>query len=188
MSNITLNDKAVLNCIFNPLLPVDEAILDESENELIEDELETEEIKKAKEIELNGVKCAENGNVLDAIKLFTEALTIAERASGYNNRAQAYRLLVKDEEALMDLNRSIEISNGKGKSACQAYCQRGLLYRKNGLMEEAKSDFIKASQLGSSFAKQQLVELNPYAAMCNQMLNEILSKLTESPVQQNGNN
>lgn len=52
---------------------------------------------KAKEIEFKGIQAAENGQIEDAIKLFTEALNIAQRAAGYNNRAQAFRLLEKDE-------------------------------------------------------------------------------------------
>lgn len=42
--------------------------------------------------------------------------------------------------------------------------------------DEAKKDFVRAAKAGSSFAKSQLVALNPYAAMCNAMLREITSK------------
>uniref|UniRef100_A0A170Y7M4 Tetratricopeptide repeat protein 36 n=1 Tax=Triatoma infestans TaxID=30076 RepID=A0A170Y7M4_TRIIF len=187
MSGISLNDKAVLNCIFNPLLPVEDAILDEVNEEILkDDEIETEEVLKAKEIEFKGIQAAENGQVEEAIKLFTDALNVFQRASGYNNRAQAYRLLGKDEDALNDLNTALDISKEKGKSGCQALCQRGLLYRKKGQTDLAKSDFAKAAQLGSKFAKQQLVELNPYAAMCNQMLNEMMTKLTQIETHENG--
>uniref|UniRef100_T1HGJ9 Tetratricopeptide repeat protein 36 n=1 Tax=Rhodnius prolixus TaxID=13249 RepID=T1HGJ9_RHOPR len=157
MSGITLNDKAVLNCIFNPLLPVEDAIIDEEHEEILKDEeVETEEVLKAKEIEFKGIQAAENGQIEDAIKLFTEALNIAQRAAGYNNRAQAFRLLEKDEDALNDLNTALDISKEKGKSGCQALCQRGLLFRKKGQTDLAKSDFVKASNLGSKFAKQQV--------------------------------
>ena len=55
-----------------------------------------------------------------------------------------------------DLNRAIEISRGKGNSGCQAFCQRALLHRRNGRDDEAKADFTRAAQLGSSFARQQV--------------------------------
>ena len=42
---------------------------------------------------MNGVKLAESGDVQGAMEAFNKAIEIApKRASGYNNRAQAYRL------------------------------------------------------------------------------------------------
>ncbi|KIH43521.1 hypothetical protein ANCDUO_26472, partial [Ancylostoma duodenale] len=41
------------------------------------------------------------------------------------------------------------------------------------------ADFQKAADLGSSFAKMQLVALNPYAAMCNKMLSEVFNNLRQ---------
>ena len=35
--------------------------------------------------------------------------------------------------ALQDLNTAIEISGGKGQAACQAYTQRGLIKRLEGI-------------------------------------------------------
>lgn len=47
----------------------------------------------AKSLEVEGVKAAESGDLDTAIGLFTRAINIAPKwASGYNNRAQAYRL------------------------------------------------------------------------------------------------
>lgn len=43
----------------------------------------------AKELELEGVKCAENGNLPQALELLTEAQKVSsDYASTYNNRAQ----------------------------------------------------------------------------------------------------
>lgn len=42
---------------------------------------------------------------------------------------------------------------------------------------EARADFEKAAALGSEFARQQAVILNPYAALCNKMLTEVINKL-----------
>jgi Flp pilus assembly protein TadD len=47
----------------------------------------------AKSMELEGVKAAESGDLDKATEMFTRAINIAPKwASGYNNRAQAYRL------------------------------------------------------------------------------------------------
>lgn len=72
---------------------------------------------------------------------------------------QVYRLKGNDTLALEDLNRSLELSKGIGRSACQALCQRGMLYRKQYLDVEARSDFEKAANMGSEFAKSVLVQV-----------------------------
>lgn len=49
--------------------------------------------EEAKGLELEGVKAAESGDLDTAIATFTKVINIAPQwASGYNNRAQAYRL------------------------------------------------------------------------------------------------
>jgi hypothetical protein len=49
---------------------------------------------KVKQLELDGVEAAEKGDVAKAEQLFTEVIELMpQRASGYNNRAQARRLL-----------------------------------------------------------------------------------------------
>uniref|UniRef100_A0A6V7J479 Tetratricopeptide repeat protein 36 n=1 Tax=Bracon brevicornis TaxID=1563983 RepID=A0A6V7J479_9HYME len=79
-------------------------------------------------------------------------------------------------DALKDLNEAIRMTNGKGKVAGKALSQRGLLHRLAGNEDLAKDDFEEAAKNGSSFARSQLVHLNPYAAMCNAMLKEIHAK------------
>lgn len=55
--------------------------------------IDDETVKKAKTLELQGVKAAESGNLDEAIDCFSHAVTIAPHwASAYNNRAQALRL------------------------------------------------------------------------------------------------
>lgn len=80
-------------------------------------------------------------------------------------------------EAREDLNNAINLSQGRGRAACQAYCQRGLINLKENRTEDAKRDFEFAVKLGSQFAKAQLVQLNPYAALCNKMLRGVFDKL-----------
>ncbi|KAG8234068.1 hypothetical protein J437_LFUL013564 [Ladona fulva] len=188
-------DQEILNCIFNPLQPMGESFFNDSpaddlEAELYErkltilDEVESENIKEAKKLEIEGVKAAENGKTAEAIDIFSKAIQVAPtRPSGYNNRAQAYRLLEKDSEAMLDLNNAINLSQGKGHAARQAFCQRGMLLRKEGKDPEAKTDFEKAANLGSDFAKAQVVEMNPYAALCNMMLHDVFTKLQRGDVE-----
>lgn len=57
---------------------------------------------------------------------------------------------------MADLEKAIELSKGKGKPACQAYTQRGLIRRFEGNDDEARKDFQQAAELGSQFAKAQV--------------------------------
>lgn len=115
---------------------------------------------------------------------FGKAIEVAPaRASGYNNRAQALRLVGDVEGAMNDLNKAVELSTGKGKAACQAYTQRALIKRLHGDDEDALEDFKKAAALGSEFAKAQVIALNPYAAMCNAMMMEMVSKVKKGEIE-----
>ncbi|GIY99206.1 tetratricopeptide repeat protein 36, partial [Caerostris extrusa] len=143
-----------------------------------EEEL-TNTVIEAKRLELEAVKKAETGNVEEAIEILNHSIQLApRRPSGYNNRAQAFRLKgnVHVVTALLDLNNTIHFSGGKGKSACLAYCQRALIYRHQNKQKEAVADFEKAAELGSAFARSQLTLMNPYAALCNQMLRKVISQ------------
>lgn len=79
--------------------------------------------------------------------------------------------------ALRDLDTAIRLSRGCGRAACQSFVQRGLIHRLQARDEEARRDFERAARLGSGFARRQLVLLNPYSALCNQMLCEMLGRL-----------
>jgi hypothetical protein len=65
----------------------------------------------------------------------------------------------KTDLAMKDLNKSLELSGEQGRSASQAFCQRGLIYQKLNLETLAKEDFEKAANLGSQFAKTVLVQV-----------------------------
>jgi len=179
-----LRPKHVLNQIFNPGLPwgdeVDTVDDEEQENNAL---AETQAVIKAKALEHEAVKLAESGNVDASIALFDQAVAEApEWPSTYNNRAQALRLKGDEEGALADLDKALQLSEGKGTVACQAYTQRGLLRTKQGDEEGAKSDLGHASELGGGFAKQLLTSMNPYAALCNQMLGDVMQKLRNGDV------
>ncbi|XP_049778970.1 tetratricopeptide repeat protein 36 [Schistocerca gregaria] len=176
----TQHDREILDTIFNPLGPLADKLPDEATDESVKDEEDESDptVKAAKQLEMDAVTLAESGNIEAAINLFTKAIATApSRPSAYNNRAQAYRLGGKISEAVADLNLAIQLSNGRGKSGCQALCQRGIIHRKEGNDDLAKEDFKAAANLGSKFAKHQLVEMNPYAALCNQMLHDVMKKL-----------
>lgn len=87
--------------------------------------------------------------------------------------------IFKFAEAMSDLNKAIELSGGKGKIASQAFCQRAMLHHLACEEDLALKDWESASKLGSAFAKQQLVQRNPYAALCNKMLHDVFKTLKE---------
>ncbi|XP_041377773.1 tetratricopeptide repeat protein 36-like [Gigantopelta aegis] len=178
-SSISQHDKAVLNRLFNPNLPYGD-LVDEDAAELGEtaDAEETEAHKHAKAIEIHGVTAAESGDIQAALDLFNEAISVApDWASAYNNRAQALRLKGDVHGANEDLDKAIELSAGHGRAACQAHTQRGIIRRLEGDDEHALEDFKIAAKLGNEFAKHQVMLMNPYAALCNQMLAEVMHKI-----------
>ncbi|NXK86245.1 TTC36 protein, partial [Formicarius rufipectus] len=178
----TANDRAVLQTIFNPSTPFgDIPGLDEEEEEDIQEEVEafpSELLEQVRDLELQGVSAAESGDVSTALERFSEAIRLLpERASGYNNRAQALRLRGDVAGALQDLDTAILLSRGRGRAACQSFVQRGLIHRLQARDEDARRDLERAARLGSAFARRQLVLMNPYSALCNQMLCEMLGRL-----------
>lgn len=80
--------------------------------------------------------------------------------------------------ALADLSRSIFLSKDSHQlTKCRAFCQRGIIKRKLNDLEGAHDDFNQSAKLGSKFARQQLIDLNPYAQLCNQMVTKLLADM-----------
>lgn len=78
--------------------------------------------------------------------------------------------------ALNDLQKAIELCGDSFQlTKCRAFVQSGIIKRKQNDLDSAREDFNEGAKLGSQFARQQLVELNPYAQLCNQMVNQVLS-------------
>lgn len=188
-SHLTLHDEHVLHRIFSPNLPFSTETFEEPAEDSSDrpelDWINDATAAEARRLEHEGVEAANSGNLAQAIQYFTESITLApDRSSGYNNRAQAYRLLRQPEEALEDLNLAIEKSDSRGPVARQALCQRGLLRKlqvdENGALE----DFKKAAALGSEFAKGQVVSMNPYAAMCGAAVAEMMQKVCHKPTEE----
>ncbi|XP_040181429.1 tetratricopeptide repeat protein 36 [Rana temporaria] len=178
----TRNDAAVLHALFNPNVPFGD-INEQNEENLQENanqdcSFPPALLEEVRNLELLGVQAAESGDLITAVQKFSKAVELLpDRASAYNNRAQVLRLQGDITGALGNLNRALELSGGKGIVARQALVQHGLILRLNGNEEEAKNDFLQAAEQGSDFAKQQLVLLNPYAALCNRMLRDMIQNL-----------
>ncbi|XP_065187786.1 tetratricopeptide repeat protein 36 homolog [Sycon ciliatum] len=135
-------------------------------------------VAESKRLELAGIECAEKGDITAAMDQFDRAVVAAPHyASAYNNRAQGRRMQGDTEGAMADLNKAIDLTRSRGKVAEQAYVQRAMIRRLQGDDDGAWQDFRVAAALGSAFAKAEAVRLNPYAAMCNQMLRDVIGKL-----------
>jgi len=193
------NDKAVLNCIFNPFEPSANDYVEQNEdtpssclgattqgNTIQDDSTVTrEEEEEAIKLEVKGIESAEANDLVVAINYFDSAIKIApQRASCYNNRAQAKRMNQDTQGALEDLNKAIELSGGRGLVARQALCQRACIQYLEGRTEEAHQDFTQAASLGSQFAKTMAIKTNPYAALCNSMLKDMIQSLMCPPQSQ----
>lgn len=77
-------------------------------------------------LERQAIKEADEGNLKLALELLGKALELTQnRASIFNNRAQVHRLNGQIDQAMEDLDEALKLSQGQGRSACQAFCQRG---------------------------------------------------------------
>ena len=147
-----------------------------------------EEEKKAASIELQAIQAAEvEEDFAKALSLINKAIAMSpEYPSPYNNRAQIYRLMEKDEESVLaDLNKAISLSNDDfPRVKAQALCQRAWLKYSKGEMADAYVDFESSSTLGCSDAKKMTVRCNPYARLCNNIMREMLQRLYFSKQQE----
>lgn len=67
-------------------------------------------------------------------------------------------LLLRSLEALSDIERALSLTAGsRCRARALALCQRGLLRRKAGAEADARADFVEAADLGSAFAKKQVI-------------------------------
>ena len=84
-----------------------------------------------------------------ALTVITTAIDLLPRnPAGYNDRAQILRILRRDNDATADLDRAIDLSNGLGTVAAQAFTQRALMKKYAGETESAAEDFQAAAKLG----------------------------------------
>ena len=172
------SDELVLNALFSPETPLDTPAPSVEEATPPAD---PPEVARARFLEVQAVRAAEEGDMDTSLQLINLAIdTAPDYASPYNNRAQLYRLMGRTEEAISDLDTAIELCGGVGRSAEMAYTQRGLLLKLQGQDDRAWRDFKNAADLGGAFAKSILVQTNPLAALCNRMLKEAVGNLYPS--------
>ncbi|XP_049873085.1 tetratricopeptide repeat protein 36 homolog [Pectinophora gossypiella] len=176
LEGLSERDRAVLRSIFDPTATIAADVVDDGDSFPEESEEQSEAYKESASICAEGVKLAEAGKLDEALKSLNKAIEVApDRAETYNNRAQLLRLLQRDDDAMADLDRALELTADKrSRARALALCQRGVLLRRRGDTDNARAAFTEAAKLGSGFAKKQVVELNPYAALCNQMLSQVM--------------
>lgn len=203
-NSLSDHDRAVLSRVFNPTLPTEDDNDDDvpqmdddnddddslaTAEQSITSDAERDGLMRRRQMEIEALE-AEGVRAVDeadnprlAAELFSRAIEMDDmRASAYNNRAQAYRLLANVQGAESDLDRAIELSRGRGRVACQAYTQRGLVRKLQGKAELALEDFGKAASLGSHFSRAQVASMNPYAALCNSMMTEMMEKIRRGEI------
>jgi tetratricopeptide repeat protein 36 len=137
-------------------------------------------LEQLQKIEIAGVALAEQKqpDLTGALAKFTEAIELEPTyASAYNNRAQVYLLQDKLSEAVEDLGKAIEWGAGDAKVLKNAYTQRAIAYKRLGKDELALADFESGGKLGNAFAQENAVRLNPYAQMCNAMMEHAMKHL-----------
>ncbi|KAI8436540.1 hypothetical protein MSG28_010071 [Choristoneura fumiferana] len=175
LEGLSDRDKAVLRSIFDPTATIADVDVNGDTFAEEEDEATSDAEKESVQLCAQGVRLANEGKLEEALESLGRGVEAAPaRAPAYNDRAQLLRLMKRDDEAMADLDRALDLTQGrKTKARALALCQRGLLLRKRG-SEDARATFLEAAKLGCGFAKKQVVELNPYAALCNQMLSEVM--------------
>ncbi|XP_049539558.1 tetratricopeptide repeat protein 36 homolog isoform X2 [Anopheles darlingi] len=177
--DLSERDRQVLESIFNPSqIGGEEYLLQDEEKHLTDpqdaDDVDDPRVKESQRLEIEAIALTNAGKLNEALEILGKSIeTAPHRPAPWNNRAQVHCLLGQEIDALKDVERALELSEGNGRTGCRALCQRGILKRKNADTDGAREDFEAAARLGSHFARTQLIELNPYAALCNQMLREV---------------
>jgi tetratricopeptide (TPR) repeat protein len=136
-------------------------------------------LQQIKELNMDAITLCDRENGYEqAIQILTDAIKLSPLyAATYNNRAQVYTLMKEYQSAMKDLNQSIEYSGRHDINTCkQSYIQRGMLNQLMGDSHSALYDFQIAAKLGSTFARRESVRLNPYSALCNQYLTDMLNQ------------
>ena len=96
-------------------------------------EAESEEVKRAKLLEVEAVKAAEGGSLGDALELLNQAITVAPNyASPYNNRAQVRggrRMGVRERRERETRERDTHTERGRENPFHQVYVVRLVAFK-----------------------------------------------------------
>lgn len=84
---------------------------------------------------------------------------------------------------MADLNYAIQECHLYARVAKNVYAQRGVLHRLGGNDEAALHDFTIAGRYGNEWARKMAVKLNPYSALCNNMLAKAMKQLNGEEAQ-----
>ena len=119
-------------------------------------------------------------NLVEALKWANKSVELAPlRAGSYNNRAVVYRQFQteeKDKLAMLDLEKAIELSKGKGMAGKQAYNQRASMKIRDGDKNDALVDLHKSAGMGDKWAKNLIVQCNDMQKLCGQAVNEMMKQ------------
>lgn len=86
------------------------------------------------------------GDKVAAAADFTKAIELHPGHNVYLHKALAFSQMGEFEQALLTLNKAIEIKADYG----YAYLQRGVIYQKLGKMEKARADFLHTAELDTN--------------------------------------
>lgn len=186
-------DAAILNYIFDPNKAFIASAVPLPKTEP-EEAGSTTDDDSVRAVEKEAVAAAEAGDLEKALSTLSAGLEKhPDRGSLLNNRAQVFRLLGKNADAELDLDKAIEVESAwidsheelKGSAQdkrCrrvlqQAFTQRAILKHKAGDSAGQEADMAAAAAYGSAMARMLTSETNPYAAMCH----TAVAKMIESP-------
>ncbi|PJF17130.1 hypothetical protein PSACC_03053 [Paramicrosporidium saccamoebae] len=135
--------------------------------------------RRAAGLEVEAIKAAEEDKDFErAALILTKAVEqCPSYPSPYNNRAQVYRLQNNLDLAICDLDRAIALSQEFPVVRRQALCQRAWIRYSRGETEVAYKDFEAAGNLGDADARRMAVRCNPYARLCNNIVQGMLERL-----------
>lgn len=117
-------DLSILDLLFDPNQ------FEKDSTQPIKDDIEakdqeegnSDEIVKSKALEVEGVQLTETGNLEEALKKFNESIDISnQRPSTFNNRAQLYRFMKKDDcksdlHSIIKYSLNLSTSSGSRRS------------------------------------------------------------------------
>lgn len=143
---------------------VDETVLKDLEIALSKEELDKRQ-QEALELKKKGNDVFKNGDYLDSIKIYTDALKLfplactEERAMVFCNRAAAKIKLERNESAIDDCKKAIELND----RYVRAYLRRAKVYEQTDKLDESLADYKKILELdpGNQEALSASVRLPP---------------------------
>ncbi|ORZ33400.1 hypothetical protein BCR44DRAFT_41122 [Catenaria anguillulae PL171] len=186
-SNISERDAQVLDLIFGggpPVVATPEPVLPPTESPSAKAlaALSPSQADQLRTLETQAIQLAEQNQLDSALDHLNQALAICPHAASlYNNRAQVYRLRGKTDLALLDLDKAIELGQGEAWVLKNAHTQRGVVMKQLGDQDKAVSEFELAGKYGSKVGKVAAVKENPFAQMCNAIMDEVMAQYRRVP-------